>query len=116
MFRTPMPRYLSEDWPFRSTWSLQRGVWTQLEDHVRYVSLELPNAPLKPSADELITRFEKARTSGSGTSAAVTQRTLPKLVSGHTYVLQNELSQTLIKLIDSISWPNFAASHAGFVD
>ena len=52
------------DWPLRSTWALHRGAWTQLEDPVKYASLELPNAPLKPSAEKLITRFEKYRVRG----------------------------------------------------
>ena len=70
------------DWPLRSTWALHRGAWTQLENRVKYASLELPNAPLKPSAEKLITRFEKCRVRGvatriggtSGTGAAAVHK------------------------------------------
>ena len=75
MFRTPMPRYAAADWPLRSTWALHRFAWTQLEDPVKFASLELPNAPLKPSAEKLITRFEKYRVRGVATRNRVTSGT-----------------------------------------
>ena len=67
MFRTPMAKYAAADWPLRSTWALHRGAWTQLENRVKYASLELLLAPLKPSVEKLITRFEEYRACGVAT-------------------------------------------------
>jgi len=34
--RTPTPRHSGDAWPFRSSWALRQGRWTQLKDHIEW--------------------------------------------------------------------------------
>ena len=57
-FRTPEKRVPIDNWPFRSTWVLKNQKWTQLEDRVRYKTLDDPRAPIKGCIEKGIFRFE----------------------------------------------------------
>ena len=69
-FRTPERFVDPKIWPYRSTWVLKNGGWTNLEVHVEYALLPDPRGCIKHCVEKGIFRFEcdlKAAAAGTGT-------------------------------------------------